>query len=480
MKTDKKGSLATKREAVVTFLKDPLVSFVSLVKYGANNTPFRVVKSNKGGGLMGKVIQAIMVPKDSAVDIKKLMGADIRDDAVTEEGSYKLYEQVEKSAVDLASKSLVVVDPEEHVYAVTYDLLVDKKTVKVLSSNIPEGIETSLADWDEEKAKSQFQEYAKKENGEIDISKYKEGFVLCDGDPNVPVSYKMATHYIEDGKVVSVWKGLTAAMGELHKAGDKFSEEEAREIYDYLTQEFALFDVKPPDFTSLIAGTIEKSAVTGQEKDSVVATKDVKEVGFYDLWEELLAVGDLISGVMSQSLASSEERKGIVLKAIDNFKAFCEAVFSQAKTGETFTPVKKIGEVAVGDLTILNKQVSELLKSQVKGGKAMFDFETKEELGAFISEVVVKTLEKKEKDAATVQAAKDIEAANQTKDENFKTLKETVEKVVDSVEKLSGTVITPKTGDEDPNSQKGQQPQGRYGGMFGKLQTSPGTISQLQ
>ena len=474
MKTDKKGSLATKREAVVTFLKEPLVSFVSLVKYGANNTPFRVVKSNRGGSLMGKVIQAIMVPKDSAVDIKKLMGADIRDDVVTEEGSYKMYEQVDKSAVDVLSKSLVVVDSDEHVYAVTYDLLVDKKAVKILQKDVSK-IGTSIADWDAEVAKSQFREYAKKENEETDISRYREGFVLLDGDPNDIASYKMPTCYIEEGKVVSVWKGLTAAMGELHGGGG-FSEEEARAIYDYLAQEFALFDAKTPDFASLIAGTIEKSAVVEQEKNSVVATRDVKEVGFYDLWEELLAVGDLISGVMSQSLASAEERKGIVLKAIDNFKAFCEAVFSQAKTGETFTPVRKIGEVAVGDLTILNKQVSELLKSQVKGGNAMLEFESKEELGTFVSAIVVQTLEKKEKDAATVQAAKDIDAANQVKDESFKTLKETVDKVKDAVEKISGTVITPKTGDPDPVTEKEQKP-GRYEGMFSKLQTSPGSIS---
>lgn len=477
MKTDKKSGLTTKREAIVTFLKEPLVSFVSLVKYGANNTPFRVIKTNKGGSLMGKIIQAIMVPKDSAVDIKKLMGADVRDDVVTEEGSYKLYEQVEKSAVDLASKSLVVVDPDEHVYAVTYDLLVDKKTVKILQKDVSK-IGTSTADWDAEKAKSQFQEYAKKENEETDVSKYKEGFVLLDGDPNDLASYKMPTCYIEEGKVVSVWKGLTAAMGALYGGGG-FSEEDAKQIYEYLAQEFALFDAKPPDFTSLVAGTIEKSAVVDQEIKTGEATRDVKEVGFYDLWEELLAVGDLISGVMMQSVASADERKTTVLKAIDNFRAFCEAVFSQAKTGETFTPVRKIGEVAVGDLTILNKQVSELLKSQVKGGNAMFDFETKEDLGVFISEIVVKTMEKKEKDAATVQAAKDIEAANQTKDEDFKTLKETVEKVVTSVEKLSGTVITPKSGDDDPVIKK-EQKTGRYEGMFGKLQTSPGAISQVQ
>ncbi len=345
---NKKDGLTTKKETIVTFLKEPLVSFVSLVKHGANNTPFRIVKSNKGGNLMGKIIQAVMVPKDSTVDIKKLMGADIRDDAVTDDGSYKLYEQVDKSVVDVSSKSLVVVDPDEHVYAVTYDLLVDK-----------------------------------------DAKKAEE----------------------------------------------------------------------------MDAGVSTKST-----------PKDVKEVGFYDLWEELIAVGDVISGAMSQSVASEEERKNIVLKAIDNFRIFCEAVFSQAKTGEMFTPVRKIGEGVVGDLTILNKQVSELLKTQGKGGKAMFDFETKEELGVFISGIVASTLEKKAKDAATVQAAKDAVAATEAKDADFKALKETVEKTVATIEKISGTVITPKSEEGDPPDKKEQKP-GRYGGLFSKLQTSPNTIS---
>lgn len=355
MKTQEKSVLNSKRESIVTFLKEPLVSFVSLVKHGANNTPFRFVKKNKGGSDMGgKVIQAIMVPKDSTINVKELMGEDTRDDIVAEEGNYKLYEQVDKSAVDVDSKSLVVVDPDKHVYAVTYDLIVDKK--------------------------------------------------------------------VKDDK-------------------------------------------------------IQKDAA----KENVA--RDIKEVGFYDVWEELMALGDMVSGVMSQSLASPEDRKSTVLKAIDNFRGFCEAVFSQAKSGETFTPVRKIGDVAVGDLTILNNNVSELLKTQKQGGSSMneFGFENKEELGAFVAEIVTKTLEKRDQDADTLQAAKDAQTAEQAKDEDFKKLKETVEKVVETVEKVSGTVVNPKSdnADETTIQDKKEQKPGKYEGLFSKLQTSPGAISQL-
>lgn len=346
-----KKNLNAKREAVVTFLKEPLVSFVSLVKYGANNTPFRFVKSNKGGSLMkGKVIQSIMVPKESTVDIKQLMGDDVREDIVTEEGSYKFYEQVDKSAVDADSKSLVVVDPETHVYAVTYDLLADKKEL--------------------EKDKKEPKDAAVKEN----------------------------------------------------------------------------------------------------------ITVDIKEVGFYDVWEELMALGDMVSGVMSQSLASPTDRKDTVLRAIDNFRGFCEAVFSQAKSGEKFTPVRKMGEVAVGDLTILNKQVSELLKTQEKGGNVMLDFENREELSTFVAEIIEKALQKKDQDTASAQATKDAEAAARTKEEDFKTLKETVEMLGKTLEKVSGVVPNASSDGNDPVDKK-EQPKGRYEGLFSKLQTSPHSIS---
>ena len=55
--------ISTIVENEVTFLTDVDVEFVSMVKHGANRTPFKILKSDKGGADMNKVIQAVLIPK---------------------------------------------------------------------------------------------------------------------------------------------------------------------------------------------------------------------------------------------------------------------------------------------------------------------------------------------------------------------------------------------------------------------------------
>jgi len=56
------------KEANVTLLTDADIRFVSLVKHGANRSPFRVIKEDKGGDKMTMVIQSILVPTDSSLE----------------------------------------------------------------------------------------------------------------------------------------------------------------------------------------------------------------------------------------------------------------------------------------------------------------------------------------------------------------------------------------------------------------------------
>ena len=53
----------------VSFLTDVSVKFVSLVKHGANRTPFKIVKSDNIGGVLDTmVIQSILIPKEQNFD----------------------------------------------------------------------------------------------------------------------------------------------------------------------------------------------------------------------------------------------------------------------------------------------------------------------------------------------------------------------------------------------------------------------------
>jgi len=55
------------KETDVTFLENVEVDFVSLVRHGANQAPFRVIKEDKGGGKMSMVVQSILLPKTATL-----------------------------------------------------------------------------------------------------------------------------------------------------------------------------------------------------------------------------------------------------------------------------------------------------------------------------------------------------------------------------------------------------------------------------
>ena len=486
----KKEIQTTQREEVVTFLADPDITYVSLVRHGANNTPFKIVKGHKGGA-MNKIIQAVMVPKDSEIDIQALMGKDIRNDLVEEEGDHKYYVQVEKSVCIPDSKSLVLVDKDSQVYAITYDLIADKdpiqKDTKAIPFSVHGKVGTSTSTWDASKARKQFKAYAKKEDGETDFSKYKKGFTLLDGEPDTLGSYKLPTHFVSDGKVVSVWKGLTSAMGALHGArsgGMGLSEDVAKGVYNHLAKEYALFDEEAPEFKSVFDGTVEKSVIEEQELPAGTAlVKDVSEVNMYEVWEELMAMSDIVTGAMSQSARTEADRKKTVLAAIDNFRDFTDAVFTHAKATDVYVPEKKLGEQTIKGLEALQEQVSKLLNQKKEGGTKMFEFQKEEDAKTFVQTIVDGVLQKQAESAeATAKAKTETEAAEAAKKE-IADLKKTVDDLSKVLEKLSGIEVgKAATTDPDTTTKTDKTPDGKVsyaGAIPGLRRTHPG-ISTVQ
>ena len=333
MKPIEKNVITVPKETTVDFLKEPEVSFVSLVRQGANNTPFRVVKENKGGG-MNKVVQAIRILKDSKVDLKTIVGKDFREDTVTEDGNYLIYEQVDKAVCAPDTKSVVAIDPKNHVYAITYELLADKK-----------------------------------------------------------------------GK----------------------------------------------DVPTVVPQTI-------------VLKEDVKELDYWDVWSEMYAMMDLISGAMGQSNMKETDMKSLVLLSIDNFRVFCETLFSGAKSNGS----PSIGEKAVKFIEMLQKQIlSE--KANKKEEDTMFELKDKEELVGIIATTVEKAMDKRAevdaKSAETKAAAQKAEDERIAKETEMTELKASVKSLTENIEKLSGTVIS-KTVAADPDNPNTLKKEGVYSGMF--------------
>jgi len=105
------------KEADVTFLTDADVQFVSLVRHGANRSPFKVIKEEKegGDGKMTMVIQSILVPKNSSLeDLAKkkdcAWAVEAKTDSKEAFDTYDKYVQIEEDGFVQNSLQLTKLD----------------------------------------------------------------------------------------------------------------------------------------------------------------------------------------------------------------------------------------------------------------------------------------------------------------------------------------------------------------------------------
>ena len=105
------------KEADVTFLTDADVHFVSLVRHGANRSPFKVIKEEKegGDGKMTMVIQSILVPKNSSLeDLAKkkdcAWAVEAKTDSKETFDTYDKYVQIEEDGFVQNSLQLTKLD----------------------------------------------------------------------------------------------------------------------------------------------------------------------------------------------------------------------------------------------------------------------------------------------------------------------------------------------------------------------------------
>jgi rubrerythrin/uncharacterized protein YoxC len=105
-------------EDEVTFLTNVDVEYVSLVRHGANRTPFKILKSDKGGSTMEKVVIAVLIPKSISDEDAKAHLEGYRTDEVKEYDTYKSYIQVDQESIDLESAEIIQLNDEARVLGV--------------------------------------------------------------------------------------------------------------------------------------------------------------------------------------------------------------------------------------------------------------------------------------------------------------------------------------------------------------------------
>jgi hypothetical protein len=140
--------ISTTIEDEITFMVDPKVEFVSLVKHGANRTPFKVLKAEKTkeDSNMNKVVQSILVNNDlTDEDIAKaLEGIDKRNKK--EYSSFTAYPQVAMEKVNQDTISVVKHEEVEGIYFVLGDLAEGASESGTIMMNAKEAVDYATLD----------------------------------------------------------------------------------------------------------------------------------------------------------------------------------------------------------------------------------------------------------------------------------------------------------------------------------------------
>ena len=120
---------------------------------------------------------------------------------------------------------------------------------------------TSASDsdtWDGDAARDRLAKWASSDGSgdkdKIDWGKYAQGFAWVDPENKDNFSgYKLPHHDVKDGKLISVWGGVRAAMSALlgGRGGTSIPQADRRAVYNHLKKEYGLHDKDAPDFHSL-------------------------------------------------------------------------------------------------------------------------------------------------------------------------------------------------------------------------------------
>jgi len=114
-------------EREIEFMVDPQARFVSIVKRGANQIPFRIVKEQKGSESM-KILQSLIVPKGTEESaVKEILGEDlegiVKFDKSSERGNLVSYEQIPRASFKEDSFEMVTLDEEKSIVGIQGEMV---------------------------------------------------------------------------------------------------------------------------------------------------------------------------------------------------------------------------------------------------------------------------------------------------------------------------------------------------------------------
>lgn len=156
--------------------------------------------------------------------------------------------------------------------------------------------------WDGNKAKDQLAKWASKdgsgEKDKIDWEKYSKGFAWYDEKNKEDLeSYKLPHHYVKDGKLITAWSGVKAAMGSLlgSRGGVDIPQDEKKGVYNHLAKHYKEFGKDAPEL----------------KEYNIIELLDLEEEGLITLDQNIVVDKNELKELKSKALLGEDIRKAM-------------------------------------------------------------------------------------------------------------------------------------------------------------------------
>lgn len=214
--------------------------------------------------------------------------------------------------------------------------------------------------WDASKARKQFKDYAGGEGENFEADKYAAGFLYTD-DPEHLSSYKGPHHYVENGKIVTVYRGVTAAAQRLQQKAFDVPIGSLPAMRKHIGDHYADFKETAPWDRAIgrmyeqVHADLQDKNLTDNERDTLRSTAENLSKQIYgesrinEPWEDPYeyaepwrAAAGAVNTMLSDIIPDSEDREQVVrsivifvqptLKSLEDAATILRTIFEKTET----------------------------------------------------------------------------------------------------------------------------------------------------
>jgi len=237
------------------------------------------------------------------------------------------------------------------------------------------------ARWDGRAAIKALREWASDADGNINFAKYRQGFAWYDAEnADNLTAYKLPHHFIENGKLVAIWRGVVTAMAALlgARGGVDIPDEEKKSVYNHLAKHYKAVDRKPPEFRKW------------EPREVLAATEE-------DGWDEAHKEAYFADMTYKEWKSIIDEETAEMKKQLDELEA--AHVKLKAEHDTLLEKITAPADKSAADHSDDSKKEQKSAESDAKSTSAKVEFEVEgvspAELNALLAKAVAKTLNSK-------------------------------------------------------------------------------------